>query len=79
MHGDQQNQFLMDGSSGLISVGKVLDREMVASYGELAVSCNNLVRGNYIKYYFISPTNLTTRTNKLFNLWSLLLLTILFS
>ena len=35
MHGDQQNQFLMDGSSGLISVGKVLDREMVASYGEL--------------------------------------------
>ena len=34
VHGDQQNQFTIDQSSGTISVGKTLDREMIASYGE---------------------------------------------
>lgn len=32
VHGDQQNQFTIDQTSGLVSVGKTLDREMIASY-----------------------------------------------
>ena len=34
VHGDQQNQFSIDQRSGLISVGRSLDREMIASYGK---------------------------------------------
>ena len=38
VHGDQQNQFSIDDNTGMISVGKVLDREMISSYGEF---CKN--------------------------------------
>ena len=34
VHGDQQDQFSIDKRSGLISVGRTLDREMIASYGK---------------------------------------------
>ena len=37
VHGDQQNQFSIDQRSGLISVGRTLDREMIASYGKSEV------------------------------------------
>ena len=40
VHGDQQNQFSIDDSTGMISVGKVLDREMISSYGKF---CKNFV------------------------------------
>ena len=34
MHGDQQSQFSIDNKTGMVSVGKVLDREMISSYGK---------------------------------------------
>ena len=38
VHGDQQNQFSIDDNTGMISVGNVLDREMISSYGKF---CQN--------------------------------------